>query len=79
MKIKIHNEQIRQYSYDESFRILGVYMSLNLSWQEQFNKMKEKMTISIKKVIATEMNIHQAHIYFNMYILKSVYFGCRVI
>ena len=37
------------------------------------------MTISIKKVMLTEMNIHQVHLYFNMHVLKSAYFGCRVI
>ena len=40
--------------------------------------MKEKLTISIKKVIVTEMSIYR-DIYFNMYMLWSIYFGYRVV
>ena len=33
------------------------------------------MKDSTKKVIDTSMKLYQAHIYFNMYIVKSMFFG----
>ena len=54
-------------------------MNPALTWDMQFNKIKEKLISSMKKLIVTEMTIYEAHIYFNMYIACSTYFRCRVI
>ena len=58
----------------KSFRTLRVFMNMALKWDEQFEKMKEKLINSIRKLINTKINSYQAHIYFNMYIIRSIYF-----
>ena len=37
------------------------------------------MIKSVKKLISTELQPYQYHIYFNMYLLKSIFFGCGII
>ena len=37
------------------------------------------MNISVTKLIATNINTTQAYIYFNIYLLTSIYFGTRII
>ena len=41
--------------------------------------MREKMIIAIKKLNNTSITIANAHMYYNMYLIKQVYFGCEVI
>ena len=40
--------------------------------------MKEKTIESVKKLMNAELKPWQVHIYFNMYMVKSVFFGCGV-
>ena len=54
-------------------------MNPSLIWKHQFKVMKEKLNISIIKVINIDMNEFQAYIYFNMYMIRSIFFGARVI
>ena len=37
------------------------------------------MITSIIKLMNTDINPYQAHVYFNMHILKSVFFSCIVV
>jgi len=41
--------------------------------------MKEKLTIAIRKLRNTLVTICNVHIFYNMYLIKQVYFGCRII
>ena len=41
--------------------------------------MKEKISTSITKFVNLEVNIYQAAVYYNVCMIKSVFFGCRVI
>ena len=41
--------------------------------------MKEKLVLSVTKLIRIEMTTSQAYMYFNMYMIRSVYFGCAII
>ena len=50
-----------------------------LEWIDQFVIIRKKMITSITKLMNTDINPYQGHAYFNMYILKSVLFGCRVV
>ena len=59
-------------------KILGIFINPELNWNEQFKIMKNKLKDSIKKVIAIKMTLFQAHIYFNMHKIKSVFFGTRI-
>ena len=63
----------------DSVRTLGVYMYLVLTWKTQFEVMRKKLHTSITKLMATDMNAHQAAVYYNVCMIKSVFFGCGVI
>ena len=54
-------------------------MNLSLKWDKKFKIMKEKIKQSITKLMNLDMNTHQAYLYFNMYLIWSVYFGCSII
>ena len=41
--------------------------------------MRKKMITSITKLMNTDINPYQAHVYFNMHVLKSVFFSCAVV
>ena len=49
-------------------------MTPKLEWIDQFVIMRKKMITSITKLMITDINLYQAHIYFNMYMLKSIFF-----
>ena len=54
-------------------------MNPNLTQNEQIKRMKEKLTTSIKKVMTIEMITYQTHVYFNMCMLRSVYFRYGIV
>ena len=54
-------------------------MSPSLVWDKQFEIMKEKMVEAIFKLKNTEIVVPTAHLYYNMYLIKKVYFGCSII
>ena len=59
--------------------MLGVHIGPSLKWEKQFKKIKEKMRIAMGKLKNTPMNIANRYIFYNMYLIKQVYFGCGVI
>ena len=75
----VNEEIIRQESVENSTRTLGVYVTPSLSWKTQFEVMKKKLHVSITKLMNTDINPYQAAIYYNIYMIKSVYFGCGII
>ena len=79
VEIKVNNEEITQIDSINSERSLGVYMSPSLVWHKQFEIMKNKMREAIFKLNNTNMVASNASMYYNMYLIKKVYFGCGVI
>jgi len=53
-------------------------MSPLLTWDKQFNAMVGKMKEAIRKLNNTEMVMTIASMYCNMYLIKNVYYGCRI-
>ena len=64
---------------DESIKTIGVCANPSLNWNDEFEHVKKKMTVSIKKLMRTEMKTHQAHVHFNMCMLTNVFFGCSIV
>ena len=60
-------------------RMLGVYISPNLNQQEQFKKMIEKLNSAIYKLKQKVIELGVIYFYFNVYLLKSVFFGCGIV
>ena len=46
---------------------------------DQFSIMWCKMITSITKLMSTDINLFQAYVYFNIYMLKSVFFSYTVV
>ena len=58
--------------------MLGVYMSPSSTWNKQFEIMREKVLEAIYKLKNTIIAVYNAYMYYNMYLIKKVYFRCRV-
>lgn len=78
-RLSAHEKQVKQMKIDECVHTLGVIMGPSLKWTNQFLKMKEKTVESVRKLMNTELKAWQVHVYFNMYVIKSVFFGCGVV
>ena len=62
----------------ELTRTLRVYLSPSLAQKIQFEIIRGKISRLVIKIMITNINPFQAMIYFNAYIIKSMYFGCRI-
>ena len=78
-EIVVHGQEIKQLAVDESTRTLGVYLNPTLCWKGQFEIMRKKLHDSITKMMNIELNPYQASVYYHVYMIKSVFFGCGVI
>ena len=59
--------------------MLGVHISLLLQQNRQFKVMIEKIEVVVHKLKNTSIPRYLTYIVFNAYIMKSVYFGYRII
>ena len=73
LEIIIHNHKLKQLTSDQIIRALGIHMNPKLDWNEQILKMKQKLTESVTKLISTNINSFQTHLYFNMYMTRAVF------
>ena len=48
-------------------------------WKGQFEVIRSKMAALITKLMNLEINSYQASIYYHVYMIKAVFFGCRVV
>ena len=53
-------------------------MNLSLKWVKQFEIMKDKLYGTMSKLQSTTITISNAYVFFNMYLIRRVYFGCRI-
>jgi len=79
VEIEVNGIKVQQVDYKQSERSLGVHISPALVWDKQFEKMKEKMIEAVFKLKNTKIVVPTAHLYYNMYLIKKVYFGCRIV
>jgi hypothetical protein len=77
--IEVHEEIIKIIDVNQSTRTLGVFMTPALTWKGQFETMRKKMHESIVKIMNMDVNSYQASIFFNIYLIKTVYFGCGIV
>jgi len=76
--MQIDQQIIEQLSNKESIKTLGVQISPTIQWEQQFKMMIEKLQEITAKMKNTPMNTHNAYLYFNMYMITKVYFGCGI-
>ena len=58
--------------------MLGAWLKPSLQWDKQFQNVREKLIISTKKLINTELKVSLTYLYFHYYMIKNVFFGCGV-
>jgi len=54
-------------------------VTLALSWKTHFEILRVKVVDGIAKVMRTSLTYQQAVIYYNIYMLTNIYFGCGII
>jgi len=76
--IVVHNERIESVPINEATRTLGVHINPALSWKSQFEVMRTKLNKSITNFMRMDVNPYQAAVYYNTYMIRTVYFGCGI-
>ena len=72
MEIKLKNEIIKQLQVNDGVKKLGACVNSGLNWNDEFDYKKNKITLSIKKLMRTDMKTQQAHVCFNAHTLTNV-------
>lgn len=55
-EIRVHQENIKSINIIKLTRILGVYLTLSLSWKTQFEVMRRKISTSVAKIMNMNIN-----------------------
>jgi len=63
----------------EVTRMLGIHIIPSNTWIKQISIMKEKMSLAIGKLNNTALQTNLTYLYFNAYLLKSIFFGTGII
>ena len=75
MKIKLENEVIKRLQMRVSVKMLGVCINPRLDWNDEFECVKNKLSVTIKKVLRTEMKKYQAHVCLHVHMVTNVFLG----
>ena len=78
-EINIHHKKIAQININESTRTLGVHVTPSLSWKTQFEVLRRKVVDAMSKVMNTHLTYQQTTMYYNLYMLTNMYYGCGII
>jgi len=79
VKIQIHQRNVNQISISESTRTLGVHINPALKWNTQFEVLRSKIVNAMGKVMNTHLTYQQTSMYYNLYMLTNVYYGCGIV
>ena len=74
VELEVNEKKVKIISYKESKWTLGVYMSPSLMWNKQFEIMREKILEAICKLKNATIAVHNACMYYNMYLIKKSVF-----
>ena len=78
-EILVHGEKVKKVNTEESSKMLGVHITPSLSWKSQFECMRRKLVIAMTKLLQIDLSHYQARIYYNIFMLMSVYFRSAII
>ena len=77
--LTMQNKQIKKENVKESVLTLGVHMNPMMSWDKQFEMMKEKLHRAISKLRGTPISVGNACVFVNIYLISQVHFGTGII
>ena len=75
--LTVHSSKVHQLMPNECVKTLRVMMSPSLTWDPQFEMMRNKMHESVRKLMNTELKTWLVHVYFHIYMIKSVFLIIR--
>ena len=79
IKIEISNNETEKLGANKSIKTFKAYINPSLDWSDEFEYAKKKLETSTKKIINTEMEVCQVHVYFNVHILTNAYCRCEIV
>ena len=79
MNLTINEEKIRMINIRNSVNKLGVHISPSLRWIDEHEHVEQKIKNSIKKLITLDMKLHQACLYFNIFMLTNVFLDVELL
>ena len=78
-KTCMQDAELKQIDCKKQERTLGAMISPALIWDAQFVKMVNKMKDAIGSLKNTTMAVSTASMYYNMCLIKKVYYGCGIL
>ena len=73
VEIKLKEEVIKQIMVDKSVKTLGVCLNPMIEWKDQYEHVKKKIQITIRKLMRTDVKVHQECMHFKMCMLTNVF------
>ena len=77
--LEVNRKKITKLNSGDAIRTLGIYMYPSLKWDKQFYIIVKKALEAISKLTNTTIQSHLVFLYFNIYLIKSMYFGYGII
>jgi len=79
IELKVNEQLLEKININESVKLLGVHMTPTLKWEKQFKIITEKMQEALYKLKSIPLSIANTYMYYNMYLMRKVYFRCGII
>ena len=73
VELKLREEVIKHMMLNVSIKTLGIYLNPMIEWKDQHEYVKNKTQVTIKKLMGTEMKVHQAQMNFNVCVLTMIF------
>lgn len=78
-EIWVNNKILQQTLIKDAVKSLGLYVNPTMEGSKQFEMVKEKLIRAMSKLRSTPLSVANAYIFFNMYLITQVYFGCGIV
>ena len=77
--IQLNNQPMQQLNAMEEEKTLGVFVSPSMRWLSQCAAIEEKLKIAMWRLRQTPITIGNAYVFYNVYLITHVYFGCGIV
>ena len=75
----IKKDKTKKIVASKSVKTLGAHINSSLIWKDEHEHVKVKMANSIKTLMKTEMEIHQARLCLTHICCQMCFFGCGIV
>ena len=78
-ELVINDKKLNQIDANQDTKTLGVQMGLSLQWITQFKMIEEKLQMAMWKLKSTPVTVSNTYMFYNIYLLTHVYYGCEIV